>query len=61
MKKYLIYLLFPFLLNNLYAQDKKDEKKEIKKHSFVAEETLSLMDNTLLNLAKAKTAIKLQD
>lgn len=59
MKKYIIYLLFPFLLSSLYAQDKKEEKKEQKRHSFVAEETFSLMDNAILNLAKAKYQYKI--
>ncbi|MEK6953035.1 MAG: DUF481 domain-containing protein [Nanoarchaeota archaeon] len=54
MRKYLICLLFPFLLNNLYAEEKKEEKKEIKRHSFSAEETLSVTDDALWNLAKAK-------
>ncbi len=58
MKKYLICLLFPFLLNNLYAEEKKEEKKEPKKHSFSAEETLSVTDDALWNLAKAKYQYK---
>ena len=58
MRKYLICLLFPFLLNNLYAEEKKEEKKEIKRHSFSAEETLSLTNNSKSNLAKVKYVYK---
>ena len=58
MKKYLVYLLFPLLFNTLYAQDKKEEKK-IKKHSFVAEETFSLTENTTQNLVKTKYQYKI--
>ncbi len=51
MKKYFIYLLFPFLLNPLYAAE---EKKEPKEHKFIAEETFMLTENTTQNLVKGK-------
>jgi len=51
MKKHLAYLLFPFLLNNLYAQEKKEEPK---KHNVTAEETFMLTETTVQNLVKGK-------